>query len=166
MNTLLELVYKYRQLQGKCSMGAGLTMDEIETVSTIEGLFGRHAERGTDLWQCQRTFVREDVDIDAQMRSGKAIMDDVRIINLDPSGMVCRSAPYVDEGTTIELMFHDHELLITYRFKAIVKWLRDDTEDNFELGLHLVGVPLLIRHGIKLDTGAAEAEDDLERVAA
>lgn|GEM_PF-3210096 len=160
MNTLLELVYKYRQLLGKCSTGAGLSMGEVETLSTIESLFGRHSDRGdTDLWTCQRRFVRENVDLHGKLRS-RGMTDTIEVINIDPNGMVCSGAPYVEEGTTVELVFEDDELMITYRFKATVKWRRDAESDNYELGLQLVGVPLMIRHGLMLDL------QELELVAA
>ncbi len=160
MNTLLELVYKYRQLQAKCGSGAGVTMSEVETLCTIESLFGRHADRGNnELWSCQREFIREDVNLAGQLRS-KGDIDPIDVVQIDPNGMVCSAAPYVDEGDTVELIFEDDELMITYRFKAEVKWLRDGEDDNFELGLRLVGAPLLIRHGLKLDL------EQLERIAA
>ena len=101
------------------------------------------------------------------MRNRKGMLDPVKVINIDQHGMVCNSAPYVDEGATVELIFEDKELLLTYRFKAVVKWLRDATGDDFELGLQLVGVPLLIRHGLKLDgIDTGSDTDRFERVAA
>jgi len=160
MNALLNLVYKHRQLSGQCSAGIGLSMTEVETLCTIESLFGRHADRGdNDLFQCQREFVRENVELSALMRNGKGMVDHINVTEIEPNGMVCTDAPYVEEGTTVELMFDDPELLMTYRFKAVVKWLRDGDDDNFDLGLQLVGVPLLIRR-------LAHQLDELERVAA
>ena len=41
MTTALELLYEYRHLMGKCRSGAGLDMDEIQTVDAIEALFGQ-----------------------------------------------------------------------------------------------------------------------------
>ncbi len=145
MRTALELVYQYRHLLGKSELGTGLSIDEIDALYTIEALFvGDHG--GLDVWRCTRQFAREKVDISARLRSADCD-DPVRIVDIAPGGMVCRATPFVDENSTIELIVDDDELGLTYRFKAIVVWLRDDVDDDFMLGIELVGTPLLLRHG-------------------
>ena len=145
MITALELVYQYRYLLGKSELGAGLSMDEIDALYTIAALFvGDYG--GLDVWRCTRQFEREEVDIDARLRSADCD-DPVRIVDIAPGGMVCRATPFVDENTTIELVVNDDDLGLSYRFKAIVVWLRDDVDDDFMLGLKLVGTPVLLRQG-------------------
>lgn len=145
MSTALELVYQYRHLLGKRELGAGLSIDEIDALYTIEALFvGDHG--GLDVWRCTRQHAREKVDIHARLRIGDCD-DPVRIVDIAPGGMVCRSTPFVDDGATVELVVDDDDLGLSYRFKAIVVWLSDDVNDDFMLGLELTGTPLLLRRG-------------------
>jgi hypothetical protein len=172
MSTALELVYQYRHLLGKCDAGTGLSMEEIEALQTIEAVFSADdpiAE--TDLWACQREFDRWEVELDAELR-GSRFSDKVRVANLGPGGMVLLRAPYVEQGQTVEVVIDDDELSLSYRFKAVVIWLRDDDDDDFSVGLELVGSPVLVRYGSSSDTGehnraeTEKIEDEGNRVAA
>ncbi len=157
MSTALELVYQYRHLLGKCEVGTGLTMEEIEALQTIEAVFAADRSADTDLWQTRRSFSRWEVDLRAELR-GNRLADEVRIVDLNPSGMVVRSAPYAERGQTVEIVIDDSELSLSYRFKAVVSWLRDDTDDDFSLGLELVGTPVLVRRHQTSDSAARTAE--------
>jgi hypothetical protein len=137
MTTALELVYRYRQLAGKCDV-CGLSMEEIDLMNTIESLF---AERGSQ----PRKFTREDVDLPATLR-GRGNADPVRIENLAPGGLVCQRAPYLDEDEIVEVVIDDAECGLSYRFKARVTWIREDhTSDDYTMGLQFLGQPVLLR---------------------
>ena len=137
----LDLVYQYRLLLGKCESGAGLDFDEIEALSAIEALFTDSGD--DDEWRDRRRFSRETVSLPAVVR-GPRLNDPVRVVDLAPGGLVCRSAPYVEEGDLVEVVIDDEELGLSYRFKASVSWLRDDEDDDYAVGLRFVGTPVLI----------------------
>jgi hypothetical protein len=165
MSTALELIYQYRQLSGKCESGAGLEVEEIEVLIAIEALFDRRAggsgARAADsLWPCQREFVREQVDLRAMLRSHR-LADPVRVCALGPGGLVCRSAPQVEDGESVEIVIDDRELSLSYRFKGVVSWSRDDDEGAV-LGIRFVGTPLLVRYG----PPPSVSEDALDELAA
>jgi hypothetical protein len=147
MSTALNLVYQYRQLLGKCDSSAGLDFEEIEALTTIESFFARQdPSASSELWSCRREFIRENVDIEAWLR-GKRLNDRVKIVNLGPGGMVCDHGPYVEEGQTLEIVIDDAELSLSYRFKAEVTWHRPDANDDYTIGLRLVGTPVLVHYG-------------------
>ena len=153
MSTALELVYKYRQLAGKCET-CGLTMDEIDVMTTIEALFKHRGHRSA-----ARRFTREDLELRARLR-GRGHTDPVRIEDLTPAGLTCRNAPYFERGDIIELVVNDPECALSYRFKAEVTWTREDVaRDDFTLGAQFVGQPVLLRYG------RAESVDDLANAA-
>jgi hypothetical protein len=164
MGTALELVYQYRQLSGKCESGAGLDVDEIEVLITIEALFDRRGRAAVDddedLWSCRREFSRERVDLRGMLRSAR-LADPVRISDLGPGGLVCRGAPWAKAGESVEIVIDDRELSLSYRFKGVVSWSRDG-EDGAVLGLTFVGLPLLVRYG----PAPSVTEDDLDELAA
>jgi hypothetical protein len=139
----LDLVFQYRTLVGKCDAGRGLDIDEIDELTAIEAEF---APTDDDVRAREgRRFRRESVDLEALLKGGP-LNDKVRISELSPGGLVCRSAPYADEGQTLEVVIDDHERCLSYRFKARVQWLRDDDADDFQLGLELIGTPVLVHH--------------------
>ncbi len=147
MSTALHLVYQYQRLTAKCASSAGLDIDEIEALSTVEALFAKHDHSAdTDLWSCRREFTRERVSHRAILR-GPRHSDPVTIVNLGPGGVVCNSAPYVKPGTIYELIINDHELSLSYRFKAVVLWRRDQPDGDYTIGMRLMGAPLLVHHG-------------------
>ena len=140
----LDLVFQYRTLVGKCEAGRGLDFDEIDEITAIEAAF---APTDDDLRAREgRRFRRESVDIEAVLKGGP-LNDKVKITELSPGGLVCRAAPYADEGQTLEVVIEDIPRSLSYRFKARVQWLRDDINDDFQLGLELIGTPVLVHHG-------------------
>jgi hypothetical protein len=150
MSTALELVYRYRQLAGKCDV-CGLSMDEILLMDTIESLFregGQHA----------RKFARERVAIDATLR-GRKHTDTIRINDLAPGGLECIRAPYYEAGDEVEVVIKDEECSLSYRFKAVVTWMREENDsDDYRMGLKFVGAPVLLSYAPSRDEAAvAEA---------
>jgi hypothetical protein len=133
---LVEAVYEYRTLQGKCDLGLGLEWDEIDRVSAIETLF---APTGGD--RNGRRYRREAVEIDGTLR-GDRINDRVSIVELSPGGVVVRNAPYIARGELIEVTIDVGDC--SYRFVAEGVWLRDDGDD-YRVGLMFRGMPVAIR---------------------
>ncbi|HEX5063199.1 MAG TPA: hypothetical protein VFV99_27675, partial [Kofleriaceae bacterium] len=82
---LLETVFQYRTLLGKCDLGCGLDWDEIDAVQRIENAFAADRKDG-------RKFRRQVVELVGIMR-GDMINDRVDVIEIGPGGMVCRDAP-------------------------------------------------------------------------
>ena len=144
MRTTLELVYRYRQLMGRCEAGLGLDLDSIDALTTIEALFDPE-NRASDQLAGERGV------LEATMRN-ESLHDRVAVVSLRPTGCTCRQAPYADEGEIVELVIEDAEKALSYRFKARVSWLRDDVNDNFALDLAFIGVPVLVHHGRSRDS--------------
>lgn len=147
MGTTLELVYKYRQLVGRCDAGIGLDLDGIGALMTIEALFAPQDPASDEL-------ASERVTIKALVRN-ESLGDRVTVVALGPTGCVLRQSPYADEGDLVELVIDDPDKSLSYRFKATVAWLRDDVNDDFSLGLEFVGVPLLVHYGSAAQPAAA-----------
>lgn len=135
MTTLLELVYTYRQLMGRCEAGFGLDFENIETVMEIEARFDPR----------RTPSAGERVAFEATLR-GERHEDPVALVRMGPHGGVCREAPYADEGDVLEIVIDQPDRNHSYRFKVRVAWLLDDGDD-FAIGFEFVGVPLLVRYG-------------------
>jgi len=156
--TSLDLIFQYRLLVGKCESGAGLDFDEIDALIAIEASF---APSEDDVRASEgRRFRRERTDFTAVLKGGP-LNDRVRIAEVSPGGLVCRAAPFADEGQTLEVVIDDEELSLSYRFKARVQWLREDVGDDFQLGLQLIGIPLLVHYG-----PSTPEQDRADRIAA
>lgn len=136
MVTTLELVYQYRRLVGRCSTGAGLDFEEIDTLANIEALFAPQDPR------CE--LASEAVELRGSLRR-QAFHDPVQIVRLGPAGCVCRQAPFADEGELVELVIDDPGQARSYRFKATISHL-DDDGDDFVLMMKFIGVPVLVRY--------------------
>jgi hypothetical protein len=151
--TALDLVYQYRTLLGKCEAGVGLDMDEVVELTALEAAFAAETAGPR----------RERTDLTCILRgAGHGDLNDcVRVGELAPGGLICRQAPYVDEGTVVEVVIDDADASLSYRFKARVTWLREDVGDDFALGLAFLGSPLLIHYG-----PTDHAEDAVDRIAA
>jgi hypothetical protein len=152
---LLEVVFQYRSLVGKCELGVGLEWDEIEQVTMIESAFEPSADdRRTKLG---RRFRREQAKLSAMLR-GDRINDRVEVIELGPGGAVVRNAPYVARGEQVELVVEDGDR--SYRFRAKGVWLKDDNDD-YRVGLELIGMPVCL-HKVNL----GRHEDLVDKISA
>lgn len=160
MGTALDLVYQYRQLSAKCDAGAGLDMEEIEVLNTIEALFDRDRGGRLPAPANRREFMREEVDVEAVVR-GRDLADPVHIVNLAPGGLVCEDAPYLAPGESVEILIDDHELHLSYRFKGVISWTTED-DHGCSFGIRFVGMPLLVRYG----PPSSACADELDQVAA
>lgn len=147
---LVEAVFQYRSLIGKCELGVGLDWDEIVQVTAIESAFmptddDRRMKAG-------RRFRREPVKLNGVVR-GDRIHDRVEVVEMGPGGAVIRNAPYIARGELVELMIDHGDK--SYRFCARGVWLKDD-EDDYRVGLKLVGMPVCLHKVV-----CATAEHDL-----
>lgn len=135
---VLEVVFQYRSLVGKCELGVGLEWDEIEQVTAIESAFEPTADdRRT---RHGRRFRRVPTRLTGLLR-GDRINDRVDVVELGPGGMVIRNAPYVAADEQVELIVEDGDK--SYRFRARGVWLKDDGDD-YRVGLALVGMPVCL----------------------
>jgi hypothetical protein len=152
---LVDVVFQYRSLVGKCDLGVGLEWDEIEQVTLIESTF----EPTTDdrRMKTGRRFRREQVKMTALLR-GDRINDRVELIELGPGGAVVRNAPYVARGEQVELVIEQDDK--SYRFRAKGVWLKDDNDD-YRIGLELIGMPVCLH---KVSIG--KHEDVVEKISA
>src|SRR5262245_33683781 len=135
---LVDVVFQYRSLIGKCELGVGLEWDEIEQVTAIESAFEPTADDRR--MKNGRRFRREQVKLTVLMR-GDRINDRVDMVELGPGGAVVRNAPYVARGELVELVLDDGDN--SYRFRARGVWLKDDNDD-YKIGLELVGMPVCL----------------------
>jgi hypothetical protein len=152
---LVEAVFQYRSLIGKCELGVGLEWDEIEQVTMIESAFEPTADDRR--MRAGRRFRREQVKLTALLR-GDRINDRVEVIEIGPGGAVVRNAPYVARGEQVELVIEDGDK--SYRFRAKGVWLKDDNDD-YRIGLELIGMPVCLH---KVSLGAHE--DVLDKISA
>jgi hypothetical protein len=153
---LVDVVFQYRTLIGKCELGVGLEWDDIEQVTAIESMFAPSAD------DCRmkngRRFRRETTKLTALMR-GDRINDRVDVVELGPGGLVARNAPYVSKGEHVEIVIEDGDK--SYRFRAEGVWLKDDGDD-FKIGLKLVGMPVML-HKVAI---SAHQTDVVDKIAA
>ena len=153
---LVEIVFRYRTLIGKCELGVGLDWDEIELVSEIERSFtpgpaDRRSRHG-------RRFLRHPVKLEGIVR-GDRINDPIEVLELGPGGLVLRRAPFIARGEEVEIVIDEGDR--SYRFRARGVWLRDDGED-YRCGLQLVGMPVCLT---RVQLSKHEA-DVIDRIAA
>lgn len=155
---MLEQVFQYRTLIGKCELGVGLEWDDIELVSALESRF--EPEPHAKQQHASRKFRREPVRMMAVMR-GDRIHDRVDVIELGLGGMVVRNAPYIARGEQVELVIDIGEL--SYRFRAKGVWLRDD-DDDYRVGLAFVGMPVCL-HKVAVSAHHADVVDQIAAAA-
>jgi len=135
---LVEIVFQYRTLIGKCDLGVGLEWDEIEQIRSIEAAFAPSEEDRR--MKVGRKFRREVTKLTALMR-GDRINDRVDVIEVGPGGLVIRNAPFVARGEQVEIQIDDGD--DSYRFRAQGVWLKDDGDD-YKVGLALIGMPVCL----------------------
>jgi len=135
---LVEIVFQYRTLIGKCDLGVGLDWDEIEQINSIEAAFAPSEDDRR--MKVGRKFRREATKLTALMR-GDRINDRVDVTEVGPGGLVIRNAPFVARGEQVEIQI-DHGNN-SYRFRAQGVWLKDDGDD-YKVGLALIGMPVCL----------------------
>ena len=151
---LVEVIFQYRTLVGKCELGCGLDWDEIEQVTAIESKFAPSADDKRT--KTGRKFRRETIKAQALLR-GDRINDRVDLIELGPGGLVVRNAPYVAKGEQIEIVIEEGDC--SYRFRAEGVWLKDDGDD-YKVGLRLVGMPVML-HKVAISAHQPDVVDKL-----
>lgn len=154
---LVDIVFQYRSLVGKCELGVGLEWDDIQKVTLIEATFeptadDRRMKKG-------RRFRREVVKLPALLR-GDRINDRVELIELGPGGAVVRNAPYVARGEVVELVIDEGEK--SYRFRAKGVWLKDDGDD-YRVALELIGMPVCLH---KVAVTQSRSDDLVDKISA
>ena len=136
---LVEVVFQYRTLVGKCDLGVGLDWDEIEQVTAIESAFEPSSDDRR--MKAGRKFRREPVKMTALLR-GDRIHDLVDVVEIGPGGVVVRHAPFIARGEHVEIVLADGDH--SYRFCAEGVWMKDDGDD-YKVGLVFVGMPVCLR---------------------
>ncbi len=135
---VIETIFQYRTLLGKCELGIGLDWDEIQQITDIESELVLDAPVGRG--RSGRRYKRQTVELSGIVR-GDRINDRVAITELGPGGLVCRRSPFIARGEVVELVLDLADR--SYRFRTIGKWLKDDGDD-YQIGLAFIGVPICL----------------------
>jgi hypothetical protein len=151
---MVETIFQYRTLIGKCELGCGLDWEEIEQVTVIEHAFAR--DRGTS----GRRFKREAIRMSGILR-GDRINDRVEIVEIGPGGLVAIGAPFIARGEYVEVVLDIADK--SYRFRAIGVWLKDDGDD-YKVGMAFVGVPICL-HIAQVSEHEADLVDKISEAA-
>jgi hypothetical protein len=151
---LVETIFQYRTLIGKCELGCGLDWEEIEQVTVIEHAFV--ADRG----KSGRRFRRHPVELSGILR-GDRINDRVAVVEIGPGGLVVRNAPFIARGEQIEVVLDINGQ--SYRFRAVGMWLKDDGDD-YKVGMAFIGVPICL-HVTQVSAHEADLVDKISEAA-
>jgi hypothetical protein len=135
---LVEVVFQYRTLVGKCDLGVGLDWDEIEQVTAIESAFEPTSDDRR--MKAGRKFRRQAVELTALIR-GDRINDLVDVTEIGPGGVVVRHAPFIAHGEHVEVVLEEGNK--SYRFSAEGVWMKDDGDD-YKVGLAFLGMPVCL----------------------
>ena len=155
---LVEVVFQYRTLMGKCELGVGLDWDEIEQITAIESAFEPTSDDRR--MKTGRRFRREPVKMTALLR-GDRINDRVDVIEIGPGGLVVRNAPFISRGEHVEIVIQDGDN--SYRFSGVGVWLKDDGDD-YRVGLALVGMPVCL-HSVAVSRHESDLVDRIGAAA-
>jgi hypothetical protein len=155
---LVEVVFQYRTLIGKCDLGVGLDWDEIEQMTAIESAFEPSSDDRR--MNAGRKFRRQTVKLSALLR-GDRINDRVEIVEIGPGGLVVRGAPFVAHGEHVEIVVEDGDK--SYRFGAEGVWMKDDGDD-YKIGLELIGMPVCL-HSVAVSRHEADLVDLISAAA-
>jgi len=155
---LVEVVFQYRTLVGKCDLGVGLDWDEIEQVTAIESAFEPTSDDRR--MKAGRRFRREATKLTALLR-GDRINDRVEVVEIGPGGVVIRNAPYVAHGEQVEIVMEDGAK--SYRFRAEGVWMKDDGDD-YKVGLSLIGMPVCL-HTVAVSRHESDLVDRISAAA-
>ncbi len=155
---LVEVVFQYRTLIGKCDLGVGLDWDEIEQMTAIESAFEPSSDDRR--MNAGRKFRRQTVKLSALLR-GDRINDRVEVVEIGPGGLVVRGAPFVAHGEHVEIVVEDGDK--SYRFGAEGVWMKDDGDD-YKIGLELIGMPVCL-HSVAVSRHEADLVDRISAAA-
>ena len=155
---VVEVVFQYRTLIGKCDLGVGLDWDEIEQMTAIESAFEPSADDRR--MNAGRKFRRQPVKLTALLR-GDRINDHVEVTEIGPGGLVVRGAPFVAHGEHVEIVVEDGDN--SYRFGAEGVWMKDDGDD-YKIGLELIGMPVCL-HSVAVSRHEADLVDRIAAAA-
>jgi hypothetical protein len=155
---LVEVVFQYRTLIGKCDLGVGLDWDEIEQMTAIESAFEPTSDDRR--MNAGRKFRRQVVKLTALLR-GDRINDRVEVVEIGPGGLVVRGAPFVARGEHVEIVVEDGDK--SYRFGAEGVWTKDDGDD-YKVGLELIGMPVCL-HSVAVSRHEADLVDRISAAA-
>ncbi len=151
---LLETVFEYRTLIGKCDLGCGLEWHEIEELDRIEQVFRVGRSDG-------RRFRRQLTMLTAIMR-GDQIHDRVSVTEMGPGGLICMLSPYVTRNEVVEIVIDETEY--SYRFRAKGVWL-SEAGDDYRVGLQFIGMPVRL-HKVQISAHRIDVVDKIVSVAA
>lgn len=132
---MVEAIFRYRSLIGKCELGCGLTWEEIDQLTAMERAFLVHPFGGTG-----RISRRAKVSLHGVIR-GDGLDDRVEITELGIGGLLCKQAPWIACGAVIELVIDVADR--SYRFRAISTAV-DDDGDDYQVEMVFVGVPVCL----------------------
>jgi hypothetical protein len=151
---LLETVFQYRTLIGKCDLGVGLEWQDIEQVREIEHAFTPETSQTRD----GRRFRRESTELAGIVR-GDQINDRVQVVEMGPGGMIVVGQPFITRGEQVEIVIELNE--DSYRFRARGVWLRE-VGDDYRVGLQFVGMPVKL-HKVQI---SAHTHDVVDKISA
>jgi hypothetical protein len=155
---VVEAVFQYRTLIGKCELGVGLDWDEIEQMTAIESAFEPTSDDRR--MKVGRRFRRETINLAAVLR-GDRINDRVEVVEIGPGGLVVRHAPFVAHGEQVEIVMEDGDN--SYRFRAQGVWMNDDGDD-YRVGLELIGMPVCL-HNVAVSRRDGDVVDRIPAAA-
>ncbi len=155
---MVEIIFQYRLLIGKCDLGVGLEWDEIEKVTSIESKFAPTADDRR--MKNGRRFRREATKLSAIVR-GDRIHDRVDLVEIGPGGFVVRHAPFIARGEVVELTVDVGDK--SYRFTARGVWMTDDGDD-YRVGLSIEGMPVCL-HKVQISAHTADVVDQIAAAA-